>query len=51
MGRSLLLEGQRVLPGRLLQAGFRFRHPDLESALRFELGRLAAPPEGVEFHS
>ena len=26
--------------GRLEQAGFRFRYPDLESALRFELGRF-----------
>jgi hypothetical protein len=51
MGRSLLLEGQRVRPGRLLDAGFRFRHPDLEGALRFELGRLERPPEGVEFTS
>ena len=51
MGRSLLLEGQRVRPRRLLDAGFRFRHPDLEGALRFELGRLERPPDGVEFSS
>jgi uncharacterized protein len=51
MGTSLLLEGQRVRPGKLLGAGFRFRHPGLEGALRFELGRLERPPEGVEFAS
>ncbi|MFC1679521.1 TIGR01777 family oxidoreductase [Elusimicrobiota bacterium] len=34
MGEELLLQGQRVRPSRLLQAGFRFRHPDLEPALR-----------------
>lgn len=51
MGRSLLLEGQRVLPRRLLDAGFRFRHPSLEDALRFELGRFSAPPPGAVFES
>jgi uncharacterized protein (TIGR01777 family) len=40
MGRALLLEGARVLPRRALDAGFRFRHPSLEQALRFELGRF-----------
>ncbi|MFZ5756484.1 MAG: TIGR01777 family oxidoreductase [Pseudomonadota bacterium] len=34
----LLLGGQRVLPARLLQDGFRFRHADLAAALR-ELAR------------
>lgn len=48
MGRSLLLDGQRVLPRKLLGAGFRFRHPSLEAALRFELGRLERPPDGVD---
>jgi uncharacterized protein len=32
-----LLGSQRVLPGRLLAAGFAFRHPDLASALTAEL--------------
>jgi uncharacterized protein (TIGR01777 family) len=31
---NLLFTGQRVLPERLLEAGFRFRHPELEPALR-----------------
>lgn len=39
MAGATILGGQRVLPTRLQQAGFRFRHPELESALRFELGR------------
>jgi len=39
MGQALLLEGQRVRPAKLVQAGFEFLYPDLESALRFELGR------------
>ena len=39
MGQALLLEGARVLPGRLLEAEFPFQTPDLEGALRSELGR------------
>ena len=31
---SLVLEGQKVLPSRLLQAGYAFRHPNLDGALR-----------------
>jgi uncharacterized protein len=31
---SLLLEGQRVLPGRLHESGFRFTFPDLRDALK-----------------
>jgi uncharacterized protein (TIGR01777 family) len=31
---SVLLEGQRVIPARLLASGFSFRYPDLEPALR-----------------
>lgn len=38
MGQALLLDGARVLPARLLASGFRFRYPDLEGALRSELG-------------
>jgi uncharacterized protein (TIGR01777 family) len=32
--QHLLLDGQRVLPSKLLDAGFEFAHPDLEAALR-----------------
>jgi NAD dependent epimerase/dehydratase family enzyme len=32
--QHLLLEGQRVLPDKLLASGFTFAHPDLETALR-----------------
>ena len=38
---ALLLASQRVEPARLLASGYRFRHPDLEPALRFLLGRPA----------
>jgi uncharacterized protein (TIGR01777 family) len=37
MGQELLLDSARVLPRRLERAGFRFRHPDLEGALRAAL--------------
>jgi uncharacterized protein (TIGR01777 family) len=40
MGNELL-GGQRVLPRRLLDSGFRFRHAALPEALRFELGRFS----------
>lgn len=39
MGQGVLLEGQRVAPKRLLESGYTFLRPDLEGALRFELGR------------
>jgi NAD dependent epimerase/dehydratase family enzyme len=39
MADQLLLTGARVLPERLLARGFEFRFPDLEGALRHELGR------------
>lgn len=45
MGREALLAGSFVAPRKLLGAGFRFRHPDLEGALRFELGRLEGGAE------
>jgi uncharacterized protein (TIGR01777 family) len=40
MGQELLLEGQRVRPAKLVTSGFEFLHSDLESALRFELGKF-----------
>lgn len=36
MGECLLLKGQRVLPSRLIEAGFKFCYPDLMVALRHE---------------
>jgi uncharacterized protein (TIGR01777 family) len=39
MGQALLLDSARVLPRRLERAGFRFRHPGLETALRAALAR------------
>jgi uncharacterized protein (TIGR01777 family) len=37
MGRTLLLGSSRVSPAKLEAAGFSFRHPDLEGALRHAL--------------
>jgi NAD dependent epimerase/dehydratase family enzyme len=38
MADEMLLAGQRVLPTRLLEAGFKFEDPELEAALRKLLG-------------
>ncbi len=43
MADELMLSGARVVPGALEAAGFRFRHPALESALRHLLGRRREP--------
>jgi uncharacterized protein (TIGR01777 family) len=39
MGEATLLASQRMRPRRLLESGYRFHYPTLESALRHELGR------------
>lgn len=39
MAEEALLQGQRVLPARLLDAGFAFAYPDLDSALERALER------------
>ena len=39
MAEATVLVSQRVTPGVLTRAGFRFRFPELEPMLRFELGR------------
>jgi uncharacterized protein (TIGR01777 family) len=48
MGRSLLLDGARVLPRRLERAGFRFLHPALEPALAEMLGAAPLPPAAAD---
>lgn len=42
--RELAQASQRVRPGRLISAGYHFRHPELEQALRHLLGRACYPP-------
>ena len=39
MGEEMLLSSQRAVPARLRDHGFRFAFPELEGALRYELGR------------
>ena len=39
MAQALVLDGQRVLPNRLLESGYVFQHNDLESCLRQCLGK------------
>ena len=39
LGEEMFLASQRALPARLRERGFRFSLPDLEDALRYELGR------------
>lgn len=39
MGEYLLLKGQRVLPKRLTDAGYQFKYPELDNALKHEFGR------------
>lgn len=39
MAQEALLASTRVLPGRLMETGFTFDHPDLATALRFVLGK------------
>ena len=43
MGREVPLSSTRVDAGKLLASGYRFRHPDLEGALRYLLGRKVRP--------
>ena len=39
---ELLLSSARVNPGKLLEAGYEYRHPGLETALRHLLGKAEA---------
>jgi len=34
MGEELLLAGQRVVPEKMIQAGYEFKYPQLENALK-----------------
>ena len=43
MAQALVLDGQRVLPNRLLESGYVFQHSDLESCLRQCLGKQRLP--------
>lgn len=43
MGQESVLSGANVVPRALLDAGFRFRWPGLEEALRFCLGKVRLP--------
>ena len=44
MGEEVLLAGQRVIPGKALDLGFRFDYEGLEDSLRFELGKIEGGP-------
>jgi NAD dependent epimerase/dehydratase family enzyme len=37
MGEELVLSSRRIQPAKLLAAGYRFRFPELEQALRHEM--------------
>jgi uncharacterized protein (TIGR01777 family) len=50
MAEEMLLASAYVLPARLTEAGFGFRHRDVEAALRFELGRLEGEGPRFELH-
>jgi NAD dependent epimerase/dehydratase family enzyme len=42
MGEEFLLSSRRIQPAKLLAAGYRFRFPELEQALRHEMGQMNA---------
>ena len=54
MGEELLLSSARILPAKLNQAGYKFKHAELHDALRAALGRrrvvLAFRPRRHESH-
>ncbi len=43
LGEELLLYSQRQVPAKLLDSGFVFEHPDIETALAAALGKSARP--------
>ena len=48
---SVILNGQRVLPGVLQSKGFNFNFPDMKIALRNLLRRITASGSGLKFVS
>jgi uncharacterized protein len=46
MAQRTILEGQRAVPARLQASGYVFEQMSLESALRWESGRMRAPADG-----
>ena len=42
MGEEFMLSSRRIYPAKLLEAGYRFRYPELEQALRHEMESLNA---------
>lgn len=42
MGEEFILASRRIQPAKLLAAGYQFRFPELEQALRHKMGRLNA---------
>ena len=42
MGEEFMLSSRRIYPAKLLEAGYRFRFPELEQALRYEMESLNA---------
>ena len=40
MADELLISGAKVYPGKLIESGFHFSYPNLQSALKIELGKL-----------
>ena len=48
MADEMFLVSTRVSPEKLLETGYAFRHPDLEDALRSQLGRHLHPTNEAE---
>ncbi len=46
MAKELLLASTRAVPDRLQNAGFEWRYPEIEAALRFYLG-APSPATGI----
>jgi NAD dependent epimerase/dehydratase family enzyme len=42
MGEEFILASRRIQPAKLLESGYTFRYPELEGALRHEMGKVQA---------